>query len=247
MTRQVILDTETTGLDPADGDRIIEVAAVELLRRRPSGRHFQRYVNPMRSSHPDALRVHGLTDEFLSGMPLFEAVVDDLLEFVRGAEVIIHNAAFDLAFLDAELDRLQLPPFASHCAGITDSLALARAQFPGKFNSLDALCKRFGVDNTRRTLHGALLDAELLAEVYVWLTRGQDSLAIELGESAAAQREAAQDLSGLRLRVQRASAQEWREHQQILLALDGSGRSVWKPEAPQDGSEHVAASPPAMA
>jgi DNA polymerase-3 subunit epsilon len=229
MTRQIILDTETTGLNAAGGDRIIEVAAVELLKRRPSGRHFQRYVNPLRSSHPDALRVHGLTDEFLAGMPLFEHIVDELLEFVRDAEVIIHNAAFDVAFLDAELERLGRPPFESHCALITDSLTIAREQFPGKFNSLDALCKRFGVDNTRRTLHGALLDAELLAEVYVWLTRGQDSLAMELDEASHEGGEPVQDLSGLRLRVQRASEQELREHEAILQALDKGGNAVWKP------------------
>ena len=231
MTRQVILDTETTGLNPGAGDRIIEVAGVELLKRRPSGRHFQRYVNPLRSSHPDALRVHGLTDEFLSGMPLFEQVVDDLLEFVHGAEVVIHNAAFDVAFLDAELERLGRGPFESHCAGITDSLAIAREQFPGKFNSLDALCKRFGVDNTRRTLHGALLDAELLAEVYVWLTRGQDSLVMELEDSREAGAEQAADLSGLQLRVLQASEAELREHEAILQALDKGGKAVWKPVA----------------
>lgn len=229
MTRQVILDTETTGLNPGAGDRIIEVAGVELLKRRPSGRHFQRYVNPLRSSHPDALRVHGLTDEFLSGMPLFEQIVDDLLEFVHGAEVVIHNAAFDVAFLDAELERLGRGPFESHCAGITDSLAIAREQFPGKFNSLDALCKRFGVDNTRRTLHGALLDAELLAEVYVWLTRGQDSLVMELEDSQQAGAEQAADLSGLQLRVLEASEAELREHEAILQALDKGGKAVWKP------------------
>ncbi len=233
MTRQVILDTETTGLNPAAGDRIIEVAGVELLKRRPSGRHFQRYVNPLRSSHPDALRVHGLTDEFLSGMPLFEQIVDDLLEFVRGAEVVIHNAAFDVAFLDAELERLGRAPFESHCAGITDSLAIAREQFPGKFNSLDALCKRFGVDNTRRTLHGALLDAELLAEVYVWLTRGQDSLVMELEDSRQGGAEQAADLSGLALRVLAASEAELREHEAILQALDKGGNAVWKPSGAQ--------------
>ncbi len=231
MTRQVILDTETTGLNPGAGDRIIEVAGVELLKRRPSGRHFQRYVNPLRSSHPDALRVHGLTDEFLSGMPLFEQIVDDLLEFVHGAEVVIHNAAFDVAFLDAELERLGRGPFESHCAGITDSLAIAREQFPGKFNSLDALCKRFGVDNTRRTLHGALLDAELLAEVYVWLTRGQDSLVMELEDARQGGAEQAADLSGLVLRVLTASEDEAREHEAILQALDKGGNAVWKPAA----------------
>ena len=236
MTRQVILDTETTGLNPAGGDRIIEVAGVELLKRRLSGRHFQRYVNPQRASHPDALRVHGLTEEFLSDKPLFEQVVDDLLEFVRDAEVVIHNAAFDVAFLDAELERLGRPPFATHCAAITDSLVIAREQFPGKFNSLDALCKRFGVDNTRRTLHGALLDAELLAEVYVWLTRGQDSLVMELGDGEpGGDAAAARDLSSLgpRLRVLRASDDELREHEAILRALDKGGKAVWKPTPPE--------------
>jgi DNA polymerase-3 subunit epsilon len=232
MTRQIILDTETTGLNPAGGDRIIEVAAVELLKRRPSGAHFQRYVNPERASHPDALRVHGLTEEFLADKPLFRQIAADLLEFVRGADVIIHNAAFDIGFLDAELERLGLPPFARHCASITDSLALAREQFPGKFNSLDALCKRFGVDNTRRTLHGALLDAELLAEVYVWLTRGQDSLVIEL-ESDAQSEAQDLDLSGVALPVRRADAAELQAHDAILQALEKSsgGKSVWKPLA----------------
>lgn len=230
MTRQIILDTETTGLNPAAGDRVIEVAAVELVKRRPTGGHFQRYVNPQRPSHPDALRVHGLTEEFLSDKPQFGQVVGDLLEFVRDAEVIIHNAAFDIAFLDAELDRLGLPPFARHCAGVTDSLALARTQFPGKFNSLDALCKRFGVDNTRRTLHGALLDAELLAEVYVWLTRGQESLVIELDEAQRCMDEEQVDLSGIALPIRAADKQELEAHDAILLALDktSSKGAVWR-------------------
>ena len=232
MSRQVILDTETTGLNPAAGDRIIEVAAVELLGRRPSGRHFQRYVNPLRSSHPDALRVHGLTDEFLSGMPEFRSIVDELLEFVGGAEVIIHNAAFDLAFLDAELERLGLAPFETHCARVTDSLALARAQFPGKFNSLDALCKRFGVDNTRRTLHGALLDAELLAEVYIWLTRGQGSLVVDPDTEPGDAAHALQDLSGFVLPRLQASADECALHDAILQEIDASSKdgAVWRPQ-----------------
>ena len=229
MGRQIVLDTETTGLNSAGGDRLIEVAAVELLHRRP-GAHFQRYVNPERPSHPDALRVHGLTEEFLADKPLFGHIVDDLLAFVRDAEVIIHNAAFDVAFLDAELERLGRPPFAAHCGSITDSLALARAQFPGKFNSLDALCKRFGVDNTRRTLHGALLDAELLAEVYIWLTRGQDSLVITLdaehGDGAAA----VEDLSGFALPRLAASESECEAHRLILQALEKSSPkgAVWR-------------------
>lgn len=233
MTRQIILDTETTGLNPGAGDRIIEVAAVELLRRRPTGAHFQRYVNPQRPSHPDALRVHGLTEEFLADKPLFGHVVADLLEFVRGAEIIIHNAAFDVAFLDAELERLGLPPFAHHCAGITDSLVLAREQFPGKFNSLDALCKRFGIDNSRRTLHGALLDAELLAEVYVWLTRGQESLAMELDAPTQPGVAAAVDLAGAALVRVMATPEEISHHEAILHSLEksGAGGSVWKPSS----------------
>ena len=233
MTRQIILDTETTGLNPGAGDRIIEIAAVELQRRRPTGAHFQRYVNPQRPSHPDALRVHGLTEEFLADKPLFSHVVSDLLEFVRGAEVIIHNAAFDVAFIDAELERLQMPPFETHCAGITDSLVLAREQFPGKFNSLDALCKRFGIDNSRRTLHGALLDAELLAEVYVWLTRGQDSLAMELDAPSQQAGAAAVDLSGAQIVRVKAASDELAQHEAILQALEksGAGGAVWKPSS----------------
>ena len=231
MTRQIILDTETTGLNPAAGDRIIEVAAVELVKRRPSGSHFQRYVNPQRSSHPDALRVHGLTDEFLSDKPLFGQIVGDLLDFVRDAEVIIHNAAFDVAFLDAELERLGLPQFSQQCASITDSLTIAREQFPGKFNSLDALCKRFGVDNTRRTLHGALLDAELLAEVYVWLTRGQDSLVIELDGPQEDMGAEPVDLRGIELPLILADPAEMQSHEGILQALEKASAkgSVWKP------------------
>ncbi len=231
MTRQVVLDTETTGLNAAGGDRIIEVAAVELLHRRP-GAHLQRYVNPQRASHPDALRVHGLTEEFLADKPLFAQIADDLLGFVRGAEVIIHNAAFDLAFLDAELERLGLAPFETHCARVTDSLALARAQFPGKFNSLDALCKRFGVDNTRRTLHGALLDAELLAEVYIWLTRGQGSLVVDPDTEPGDAAHALQDLSGFVLPRLQASADECALHDAILQEIDASSKdgAVWRPQ-----------------
>ena len=231
MTRQVVLDTETTGLNAAGGDRIIEVVAVELLHRRP-GAHLQRYVNPQRASHPDALRVHGLTEEFLADKPLFAQIADDLLGFVRGAEVIIHNAAFDLAFLDAELERLGLAPFETHCARVTDSLALARAQFPGKFNSLDALCKRFGVDNTRRTLHGALLDAELLAEVYIWLTRGQGSLVVDPDTEPGDAAHALQDLSGFVLPRLQASADECALHDAILQEIDASSKdgAVWRPQ-----------------
>ncbi len=181
--RLVFLDTETTGLSPQSGDRIIEIGCVELVDRRTTGKHLHLYLNPQRSSHPDALRIHGLTEEFLSDKPLFEAVADQLLEFVGGAEVVIHNAGFDLGFLDHELARLGRPKFASGVDKITDSLTMARELFPGKANSLDALCKRLEVDNSNRSLHGALLDAGLLAEVYVRMTRGQKSLVVEVEET----------------------------------------------------------------
>ncbi len=181
--RLVFLDTETTGLSPQSGDRIIEIGCVELIDRRPTGRDLHLYLNPQRSSHPDALRIHGLTDDFLSDKPLFESVADQLLQFVGGAEVVIHNAAFDLSFLDHELARLRRPKFAIHVDKVTDSLTMARELFPGKANSLDALCKRLEVDNSSRSFHGALLDAGLLAEVYVRMTRGQKSLVVEVEDA----------------------------------------------------------------
>jgi len=238
MTRQIVLDTETTGLNPGSGDRIIEVAGVELYNRRLTGRHFHSYLNPDRASHPDALKVHGLTEEFLADKPRFEQIVHDLLDFVRDAEIIIHNAPFDCAFLDAELDRLNLPAFREHVPRITDTLVMAKMQFPGKFNSLDALCKRFGIDNAHRTLHGALLDAELLAEVYLSLTRGQDSLVIDLDapqENAAA---ATRPLDGYRLPLSQPSQTELQAHEAFLQMLDkkSKGRGIWKPRGNQEPS-----------
>jgi DNA polymerase-3 subunit epsilon len=178
--RQVVLDTETTGLEAKEGHRIIEIGCIEIVGRRVTERRFHQYVNPERDSDEGALAVHGLTRHFLEDKPRFAEVVDDLLGFVKDAEVIIHNAAFDVEFLDAELGRLGRGRFADHCGGITDSLLLAREQNPGKRNSLDALCERHGVSNTHRTLHGALLDAGLLAEVFLAMTRGQDSLVIDV-------------------------------------------------------------------
>src|SRR5947199_2222345 len=177
--RQVFLDTETTGLSPESGDRIIEIGCVELLNRRLSGRNLHFYVNPQRRSHDDAVKVHGLTDEFLADKPLFGAVADELLEYLSGAEIIIHNAAFDIAFLNQELRRIGRGEVNEVVAKVTDSLQMARDTWPGKSNSLDALCKRLEVDNAARSLHGALLDAGLLAEVYIRMTRGQDSLVID--------------------------------------------------------------------
>lgn len=177
--RWIILDTETTGLDPDSGHRIIEIGAVEVMNRGLTGRDFHMYLNPDRDSDPGALEVHGLTTEFLSDKPRFKDVVDEFLEYVRDAEIIIHNAAFDIKFLDAELERVGKERFANYCADVTDSLAHAKALHPGKRNSLDALCDRYGISNAHRTLHGALLDSQLLAEVWLAMTRGQDSLAIE--------------------------------------------------------------------
>jgi DNA polymerase-3 subunit epsilon len=177
--RQVFLDTETTGLSAYDGDRVIEVGCVEMVDRKITGRHVHLYVNPERASHPDALKVHGLTQDFLSLQPLFSAVVDHLLSFIEGAEVIIHNASFDLAFLNKELARVGRSDLQSSAGRVTDSLKLARSLYPGKSNSLDALCKRFEVNASARTNHGALLDAALLAEVYLRMTRGQKVLAVD--------------------------------------------------------------------
>ena len=177
--RWIILDTETTGLDPAFGHRIIEIGAVEMINRNIAGRRYHTYLNPDRDSDEGALQVHGLTTAFLSDKPRFEQQVDDLLAFIDGAELIIHNAPFDLKFLNAELSRVGKEEIFSFCAGVTDSLVHAKELFPGKRNSLDALCERFGISNAHRTLHGALLDSRLLAEVWLAMTRGQDSLAID--------------------------------------------------------------------
>jgi DNA polymerase III subunit epsilon len=229
--RQIFLDTETTGLSPESGDRIIEIGCVEMLNRRLSGRNLHFYLNPQRRSHEDAIKVHGLTDEFLADKPLFASVADELLEFVAGAEIIIHNASFDVGFLNDELRRLGRAPFHGGVGVVTDSLSMARELFPGKANSLDALCKRLEVDNTNRTLHGALLDAGLLAEVYIRMTRGQNSLVIEAPEISAEQAALeAVDFSLLDLRVVLADAAEAAAHAAILSELDmaSGGKTVWR-------------------
>ena len=229
--RQVFLDTETTGLSAAQGDRIIEIGCIEMQDRRYSGRRLHHYLNPQRASHPDAVRVHGITDDFLLDKPLFAAVAQELIEFVAGAEVVIHNAAFDLGFIDSELDRLGLPPLQQHVGGVTDTLLMARSMFPGKSNSLDALCKRLEVDNTQRELHGALLDAGLLAEVYVRMTRGQESLVIDGHDDSHQQQLApALDLRRFELPLLKASAAECEAHEAVLSELDetSGGRTIWR-------------------
>lgn len=178
--RQIVLDTETTGLEPEDGHRVIEIGGLELIDRRLTGREFHRYLNPDRSVEQGALAVHGLTDEFLADQPRFAEVADELLDFIRGAELVIHNAPFDVGFLDSELARLGDRPRIDEVATVLDTLDLARELHPGQRNSLDALCRRYEVDNANRTLHGALLDSELLAEVYLLMTGGQVALGLEL-------------------------------------------------------------------
>ena len=182
--RRIVLDTETTGLEPAEGHRIIELACLELHDRRASGRHFHRYVNPERDIDLAASQVHGLTAEDLADKPRFADIVDEFLEFIEGSELLIHNAPFDVAFLDAELERIGRPKLASVCS-VSDTLAMAREIHPGKKNSLDALCERYAIDHSKRTLHGALLDAQLLADVWIAMTRGQETLDIMMAANDA--------------------------------------------------------------
>ena len=230
MSRQIVLDTETTGLSAEGGDRIIEIGCVELLARKLTGNNLHFYLNPERNSHEDALKVHGISNEFLRDKPKFAAVADELLDYLAGAEVIIHNAAFDVGFLNKELELAGKPPLRSVVSGVIDSLALAKEMFPGKRNSLDALCDRLEVDNSGRTLHGALLDAELLADVYINLTRGQDALLIDTGPADVAAVTTVQvDLSTFMLPVLEASAQECEAHAAVLKELDKSsnGKTIW--------------------
>jgi DNA polymerase-3 subunit epsilon len=234
--RQVILDTETTGLLVREGNRIIEIGCIELLNRRFSGRDFHRYVKPDRAVEPGALEVHGITDEFLADKPPFEAIAEEFLSFVEGAEVIIHNAAFDVEFLDEELKRLGLGRFTDRVAGVHDTLLQARELHPGRRNSLDALCERYEIDNRHRTLHGALLDAALLAEVYLAMTRGQDSLAIELEASSAESGRSSAPRQRGPLRVVRASDEEAAAHEAVLagIAKESRGQCVWLEAPPQE-------------
>ena len=232
MSRQIVLDTETTGLSVVDGDRVIELGCVELLNRKLTGNNLHLYFNPERDSHEEALRVHGLTTEFLRDKPKFAEKAQDILAYLQDAELIIHNAPFDVGFLNKELDRLGLKPLKSYVSAVTDTLAMAKELFPGKRNSLDALCDRFGISNAHRTLHGALLDSQLLAEVWLAMTRGQDALLIDVDDSAGASGGgmvlARFDASGLP--VITASAEELAEHEAYLAALDKSvgGECVWR-------------------
>ena len=233
--RQIVLDTETTGLSAENGDRIIEIGCVELLHRKLTGNNLHFYLNPERDSHEDALKVHGISNEFLRDKPKFGQIADELLDYLAGAELIIHNAPFDISFLNKELQRLGREPIDSLIASVTDSLVMAKDMFPGKRNGLDALCDRLGVDNSTRTLHGALLDAELLADVYINMTRGQDALIMELSETPSEDSEWVQiDLSRIELPVLRAYEQESNAHASLLVEIDKSskGRTVWRQHEP---------------
>ena len=230
MSRLIFLDTETTGLSAAQGDRIIEIACVEMVNRRLTKNNFHRYVNPERDIDPGAQAVHGISIDFLADKPLFTDIATEFLEYVGNAEIIIHNAAFDVGFLNAELVRAKKAAFDTKAADrkITDTLKMAREQFPGRKNSLDALCERFEIDNSARTMHGALLDCELLAEVYLALTRGQDSL--DIGLAAQAQAGTANSMARpTTLKVIRASAVELQQHSAIIEGLQkaSGGKAVW--------------------
>ena len=229
--RQIVLDTETTGLNPKLGDRIIEIGCVELLSRRLSEREFHAYLNPEREVELGATRVHGLTREDLAAKPKFAEIAPALLDYLRGAELIIHNADFDIEFLNMELERASLGRLQDYVTTITDTLLSAKELHPGKKNSLDALCERYFIDNSRRTLHGALADARLLAECYLAMTRGQESLVMDLEAPAAAAAAAAGlilDVS--KLIVQRASPDELASHEQYLDAMENEakGPTLWR-------------------
>jgi DNA polymerase-3 subunit epsilon len=231
MTRQVVLDTETTGLNPKLGDRIIEIGCIEILSRRIGERHFHAYLNPERDVDLGATRVHGLTREDLAAKPKFPEVAREFLDYVQGAELLIHNADFDVEFLDAELGRAKLGRLADYIAKVTDTLAFARELHPGRKNSLDALCERYFVSNAHRQLHGALLDARLLAECYLAMTRGQESLVMELETPAAAAAAlAALQVDASSLIVQAASPEELVLHERYLDAMEkeAKGPALWR-------------------
>lgn len=234
--RHIILDTETTGLSPRTGNRVIEIGCVEMLNRQLSGNNFHRYLNPGRDSEEGALAVHGLTTEFLADKPAFADIAAELLDYVQGAEVIIHNAPFDLGFLDMELEKLGLPKFSAHVTGVIDTLPMAKEMHPGRRNSLDALCDRYGISNAHRTLHGGLLDAALLAEVYLAMTRGQNSLSMDLGDTDALDAAGnAIELPALAaILVLQASPEELALHDSLLTGLDKDARGacIWRTYAP---------------
>ena len=236
--RQIVFDTETTGHEFDQGDRVVEIGCVELINRRPSGKTFQRYLNPDRDSHPAALKVHGLTTDFLSNKPRIAEVVDEFLDFIRDAELVIHNAAFDVGFMDAELQRCgpQYGRLSDHVAGVIDTYKMARQLYPGQRASLDTLCRRLGIDNSERQVHGALLDAGLLLEVYLAMTSGQFDLGFGDNTPQLAARATQADGSVVtrEVRVVRANGAEQAAHASRLEAIEkASGIQLW----PVSGSQ----------
>ncbi|MEN5181301.1 DNA polymerase III subunit epsilon [Comamonas testosteroni] len=238
MARQIVLDTETTGLSAAEGDRVIELGCVELVDRKLSGNNLHLYFNPDRESHEDALRVHGITTAFLADKPRFHEMAAQIQEYLQGAELIIHNAPFDMGFLNKEFERVGMPSLTSMVSGVIDSLVMAKELFPGKRNSLDALCDRLEVDNSGRDLHGALLDAELLADVYINMTRGQEQL-LSMDAAPGAHGSSAgkagivvqrQDLSHFDLPVIVPSDAELAAHEEVLAQIDKSSgdKTIWR-------------------
>jgi DNA polymerase-3 subunit epsilon len=246
--RQIILDTETTGLEPAAGHRIIELGCVELVNRRPTQNRFHRYINPEREVDRGALEVHGIENEFLATQPKFAEVAREFIDFVKGAELVIHNADFDVEFLNHELKRLPgMPAEIRDCCGVLDTLALARRLHPGQRNSLDALAKRYNVDNSKRELHGALLDAQILAEIYLAMTGGQVSLSLDSDApqaAAIAEHDLHVDRDGLELIVVRATAEEEAAHAALLAVMAKKGEPIWRQ---LERAEAMAAAVPAVA
>lgn len=228
--RQIILDTETTGLDAKQGHRIIEVAAVEMINRRLTGNHFHHYVNPQREIDPGAQQVHGISLEFLQDKPFFRDIAQEFIDFVGGAELIIHNAPFDIGFLNSELKMIGREPVSKYCHSVVDTLKMAKDLHPGQKNNLDALCRRYQVDNTNRTLHGALVDTELLAEVFLGMTRGQDSLIMESAEEVDDHLDADGVVIPHDLVILQATPEEIEAHLAYLGEVDkaSKGACLWK-------------------
>jgi DNA polymerase-3 subunit epsilon len=229
--RQIVLDTETTGIDPAQGHRIIEIGCVEVIERQLTGRHYHVYVNPEREIEAEAIAIHGITNDLLTDKPVFRDVAEEFFQFIDGAELVIHNAAFDIGFMDAEFARLKNKRVTREFCGVVDTLALARAKHPGQKNNLNALCKRYGVDNSSRELHGALLDAEILADAYLLMTGGQTALSLDAGSDNASGVEAVRRLAADRkpLPVVRARPDEMDPHTPMLDAIEkSSGQVLWR-------------------
>ena len=233
--RQIVLDTETTGIDPKEGHRIIEIGCVEVVNRRLTGNHFHAYINPGRHIEQEAIEVHGITNEFLADKPAFSSVANDFVNFIKGAQLVIHNAPFDVGFMDHEfkMEARTKGVVTSKICDVLDTLTLARKMHPGQKNNLDALCKRYGIDNSHRTLHGALLDAEILADVYLLMTGGQTKLKLASSGTSDADATALRRIerSANKLKVIKASADELEQHEARLnIVQEAGGNCIWRPE-----------------